>query len=228
MKTDYLDYLLSGALTTFLLVISAVAVWSIWPVSTRILGDYHVLLDLGVLLLSYGILSALAVKILLRLRSIPCGGFSMDDPAFTHWKWVTITYRLGQGALAPMTPVFLKPVVESLFGATIGKDVALGGTIDDPYRVTVGAGAVLGNASLVTGNYISGGRVTCGPITIGAGATVGANAVVFPDVEVGPGATIMGGSYVMPGARIPAGETWRGNPARKWIQRAGQTLGPSD
>lgn len=228
MKTDYLDYLLSGALTTFLLVISAVAVWSIWPVSTRILGDYHVLLDLGVLLLSYGILSALAVKILLRLRSIPCGGFSMDDPAFTHWKWVTITYRLGQGALAPMTPVFLKPVVESLFGATIGKDVALGGTIDDPYRVTVGAGAVLGNASLVTGNYISGGRVTCGPITIGAGATVGANAVVFPDVEVGPGATIMGGSYVMPGARIPAGETWRGNPARKWIQRAGQTLGPGD
>lgn len=228
MKTSYLDYLFSGALTTLLLIISAAAVWLFRPVSTEILGDYHVVLDLGALLLSYGLLSALAVQVLLRLRSIPCGSFGMDDPAFTHWKLVTITYRLGQGALAPMTPVFLKPVVESLFGANIGKDVALGGTIDDPYRVTVGAGAVLGNASLVTGNYISGGRLICGPVLIGPGATVGANAVIFPDVEIGAGATIMGGSYVMPGARIPAGETWRGNPARKWIQHAGLKIGQSD
>ena len=228
MKTSYLDYLLSGALTSLMLIISAAAVWLFRPVSTYLLGDYHVLLDLGVLLLSYGLCSALAVKLLLGLRPIPCGSFSMDDPAFTAWKLVTVTYRLGQGALAPMTPVFLKPVIESLFGASIGKDAALGGTIDDPYRVTVGAGAVLGNASLVTGNYISGGRMTCGLVKIGAGATVGANSVVFPDVEIGPGATIMGGSYVMPGARIAAGEIWRGNPARKWLQQAAQKAGLGD
>ena len=217
MKTSLLDYLLSGAFITVLLCLSAGAVWCVTPLSTPLLGDYHVLFDLALLLLGYGLLSALAVKLLLRFRPIPAGNFGMDDPTFTQWKLVTIVYRMGQGALAPMTPVFLKPLVDALYGAAIGKDVALGGTIDDPYRVTVGAGAVLGNASLVSGNYIAGGRLICGPVSIGPGATIGANAVVFPDVEIGAGATVAGGAYVMPGARIPAGETWRGNPARKWL-----------
>ena len=217
MKTSPLDYLLSGALITLLLALAAGLVWVVQPLSSRWLGAYHVLFDLALLLLAYGLLSALAVRLLLRLRPIPDGSHGMDSPVFTHWKLVTIIYRMGQGALWPMTPIFLKPVVEALYGARIGADVALGGTLDDPYRVSIGAGAVLGNASLVSGNFIVGGRLTCGPVTIGPGATVGANAVVFPDVEIGAGATVVGGSYVMPGARIPPGETWRGNPARKWL-----------
>ena len=217
MKTSPLDYFLSGAVITLLLGLSAGLVWAVRPFAIAWLGDYHVLFELALLLLAYGLLSALAVRLLLRIRPIPDGSHDMDSPVFTQWKLVTIVYRMGQGALAPMTPVFLKPVVEALYGASIGADVALGGTIDDPYRVSVGAGAVLGNASLVSGNYIAGGRLICGPVVIGAGATVGANAVVFPDVEIGAGATVAGGAYVMPGARIPAGETWRGNPARKWL-----------
>ena len=217
MKTSPLDYLLSGALITLLLALAASLVWAVQPLSSRWLGSYHVLFDLALLMLAYGLLSALAVRVLLRLRPIPDGSHGMDSPVFTHWKLVTIIYRMGQGALWPMTPIFLKPVVEALYGARIGADVALGGTLDDPYRVSIGAGAVLGNASLVSGNFIAGGRLTCGPVTIGPGATVGANAVVFPDVEIGAGATVVGGSYVMPGARIPPGETWRGNPARKWL-----------
>ena len=217
MKTSPLDYLLSGALITLLLALAAGLVWAVQPQSSRWLGSYHVVFDLALLMLAYGLLSALAVRVLLRLRPIPDGSHGMDSPVFTHWKLVTIIYRMGQGALWPMTPIFLKPVVEALYGARIGADVALGGTLDDPYRVSIGAGAVLGNASLVSGNFIVGGRLTCGPVTIGPGATVGANAVVFPDVEIGAGATVVGGSYVMPGARIPPGETWRGNPARKWL-----------
>ena len=225
MKTSPLDYMLSGTLITLLLGLSAGLVWCVWPWSSRLLGNYHVLFDLALLILAYGLLSALAVRLLLRIRPIPDGSHGMDDPVFTQWKLVTIIYRMGQGALAPMVPVFLKPLVEALYGARIGPDVALGGTIDDPYRVTLGAGAVLGNASLVSGNYIAGGRLICGSVTIGAGATIGANAVVFPDVEIGAGATVAGGAYVMPGARIPAGETWRGNPARKWLQQPGQKAG---
>lgn len=217
MKTSYLDYLLSGAIITVLLAMSAGLAWALAPATGRWLGPYHVIADLALLLLAYGLLSALAVKLLLRLRPIPDGSHDMQGPVFTQWKLVTVVYRMGQGALAPMTPVFLKPLVDTLYGASVGKDVALGGTLDDPYRITIGAGAVLGNASLVSGNYIAGGRLVCGPVKIGAGATVGANAVVFPDVEIGAGATVAGGAYVMPGARIPPGETWRGNPARKWM-----------
>ena len=91
----------------------------------------------------------------------------------------------------------------------MGADVALGGTIDDPYMVTIGAGAVLGNASLVSGNMVYGGKFVCGAVNIGAGATIGVNSVILPGTEVGENVTLLGGSYVMPGTKIPAGETWR-------------------
>ena len=141
----------------------------------------------------------------------------MESPVFTYWKLLSVVYRLGQAALTPFTPVFLKPVVESLFGARVGTGVALGGTIDDPYMVTIGDGAILGHASLVSGNMIHGGKLTCGPITIGAGATVGIHSVLLPGTEIGENVTLMAGSYVLPNTKIPAGETWRGNPARKWL-----------
>ena len=99
----------------------------------------------------------------------------------------------------------------------VGADVALGCTIDDPYMVSIGAGAVLGNASLVSGNMVYGGKFVCGAVNIGAGATIGVNSVILPGTEVGANVTLLGGSYVMPGTKIPAGETWRGNPARKWM-----------
>lgn len=228
MKATPLDYLLSSLCITLLLGLSLGGVALLLPWSRAWFADYHVLADLVLALLLYGLLSALGVRLLLALRPIPDGSHGQDSPVFTQWKLVTIVYRLGQAALKPLTPIFLKPLVEALYGARIGADVALGGVIDDPYKVTIGAGAVLGNASLVSGNYISGGLLVCGSVRIGAGVTVGANSVVFPDVEIGDGATLVGGSYVMPGARIPAGETWRGNPARKWIQTAGRAASPAE
>jgi acetyltransferase-like isoleucine patch superfamily enzyme len=46
---------------------------------------------------------------------------------------------------------------------------------------------------------------------------VGVHSVVLPGTEIGDNATLLNGSYVVPGSKIPAGETWRGNPARKWL-----------
>jgi serine acetyltransferase len=221
VKATLTDYLLSGLAICLIMAASILGVMVVLPWSKALFSDYHVLADFFLALLLYGLLSAALVRVLLRVRPILPGSYDMDSPVFTRWKLVTIVYRLGQSALRPLTPVFLKPVIEALFGARIGRDVALGGTIDDPYMVSVGDGAVLGNASLVSGNFIAGGRLTCGFVKIGSGVTVGANSVVFPDTEIGDGATLIGGSYVMPGARIPTGETWRGNPARKWVQAAG-------
>ncbi len=218
MKTHPVDFLLSGACIAVILTAAlALVAFVLAPLTRAHLGAYHAIADFFLLLLAYGLLSALLVRLLLRIRSIDPGECPMDSAVFTHWKLVTVLYRLGQGALLPFTSVFAKPLVEMLFGARIGANVALGGTIDDPYMVSIGDGAVLGNASLVSGNVISNGKVTFGKVTIGKGATVGANAVVLPGCEVGDGAVVVGGAFVMAGTKIPAGETWRGNPARKWL-----------
>lgn len=222
MKATSLDYLLATLVITCLLAASVAIVAMCVPFTRSVTGEYHVIVDLALGLILYGVLSATLVRAILRVWPLPAGTHEADSPVFTRWKLLTVTYRLGQGALRPFVPVFLQPVMETLFGARIGRDVALGGTIDDPYQVSVGDGTVLGNASLVSGNFVSGGRLTCGLVTIGRNVTVGANSVIFPDTEVGDGATLIGGSYVMPGTRIPAGEVWRGNPARKWVQPAGR------
>jgi UDP-3-O-[3-hydroxymyristoyl] glucosamine N-acyltransferase len=58
-------------------------------------------------------------------------------------------------------------VVEALFGARVGANVAIGGTIDDPYQVSIGDGAVVGHNSLISGNVLYGGRLTIGRVSIG-------------------------------------------------------------
>ena len=223
MKTNPLDFLLSGVCTTLILTAAlALVAYVLAPLTRTYLGDYHVIADFFLLLLAYGLISALLMRVMLRLRQIEPGEYSMDSPIFTYWKLLTIVHRLGRGALLPFTPVFAKPVVEILFGAKVGADVALGGIIDDPYMISIGDRVVLGNASLISGNVITNGKITLGKISVGAGATVGANAIVLPGCEVGDNAIVMGGAMVMAGTKVPAGETWRGNPARKWQGSAQQ------
>lgn len=217
MKASYLDFLFCGGAIGLILAGSLGLIAFLLPLSEALASEYHVIVDLMLALLFYGLLSALVVRLLLRFRPMGPGEFTMDSPVFTYWKLLTVIYRLGQGALLPFTSVFTKPLIEILFGARIGANVALGGTIDDPYMVTIGEGVILGHASLVSGNMIHGGILTCGPVKIGAGSTVGVNSVILPGTELGENVTVMGGAYVMPGTKIPAGETWRGNPARKWM-----------
>lgn len=217
MKSHWSDYLLSGACISLLLVLSGAAVLLVKPWTGAALGGYHVLVDAGLALVVYGLGSAALLQLLLRTRPMPLGEHTLDSAAFTYWKLLTVVYRLGQGAIGWCVPFFLRPLLDTLFGARMGANVAMGGTIDDPYLVTVGPGSVLGNASLVTANYLAGSKLVCLPVVIGAGVTVGANAIVMPGTTLGDGATVMSGAVVMPGTRIPAGETWRGNPARKWV-----------
>jgi serine acetyltransferase len=218
MKTSVWDYVWSSLVITAVLAADlALVAFGIAPLSRRWLGPYHVIADLAAAMLLYGLLSALMLRAMLALRPLQRGEFDMDSGTFTYWKLLTVTYRLGQGALRPLTPIFLKPLVEVLFGAKIGADVALGGTIDDPYLVTLGDGVILGNASLVSGNVIANGKIRIGDVRIGDGATVGANAIVPPGSQVGEKALVIAGAMVIADSAIPPGETWRGNPARKWI-----------
>lgn len=216
MKSSLWDYVLSGLYITVITLLSAAAVALGLPWSKRVFGDFHVLVDLGVFVFLFGALCAVAVRALWAWRPLAAGSHALDSPAFAHWKLLTVLYHLGRGALRPLVPFFMLPVVDLALGAKVGGDVAFGGMIDDPYLVRIGDEVVLGHNSLVTGSYLSGGKLVCGAVDIGQGAMIGANAIVFPDVIVGAGANVLSGACVMPGTRIPAGETWRGNPARKW------------
>lgn len=217
MTTTVADFLSCTVAIGLLLTLALSTVsYVTHPLALRLIPDYYAIADFLVLLLAYGVFSGIAIRLLVTVRKLEPGEYAMDSRAFGYWKLLTIVYRLGQAALLPFTPIFLRPLVAWLFGARVGRHVAIGGTIDDPYLVTLGDGAILGNNSLVAGSMIAGGRFTVAPVRIGAGATVGANAVVLPGTELGDGALLLGGSIVVAGTQIPAGETWRGNPARKW------------
>lgn len=217
MKSHWTDYLYSTLAIGLILAGAIGLVWLLHPWLAGWLGSHHVVADLALGLVAYGLFSALCLALLLRLRPMPAGHHSFDSPAFAYWKLLTVIYRLGQASIGWCLPFFLRPLRDALFGARIGADTAFGGTIDDPYLVQVGERTVLGNASLVTANYLSGGALVVQPVCIGVDVTVGANAIVMPGVTIGDGAVLMSGSVVMPGTTIPAGETWRGNPARKWM-----------
>ena len=217
MKTTLQDFLLCGLAIAAVTCISIAGVGLlVRPWSMALLAEYHVIVDFFAGLLFYGLLSAALLRTMLLIRRIEPGEYTMDSAVFAYWKLLTIVYRLGQAALLPLTPVFARPWVAQLFGARIGANVAMGGTIDDPWFVDVGDGCVLGNNSLVAGNVIANGKIVLGQVSIGSGATIGVNAVVLPGTDVGERALLVGGSILPVGTTIPPGETWRGNPARKW------------
>jgi serine acetyltransferase len=217
MKQTPLDVLLCSLLlgvlsaATLALFMAVLAPWfRTWC------GDYHVLAVLLTAPIVYGVLSAVAIRGLLVVRPLAPGRYGMDSPVFTYWKLLTVTILVARWVLRPFTFDLNKPVLAWLFGAKIGRNVAIGGDVDEPFLLTLGDGAVLGHGSLVAGSVISDGVITLGPVSIGDGATVGANAVVLAGTMVGAGAVLASGSIVIPGTVIPAGEGWRGNPARKW------------
>jgi len=217
MKATFSDFAYCGAAISGIVLIGLAAVgFCVHPLTERYFGAYYPIADFVMLLVAYGLVSAVVLRLLLACKKIEPGDYSMDSPTFGFWKLLTVIHRLGQAALLPFTAIFLRPLVARLFGARVGRDVAIGGRIDDPYLTTLGDGAVLGNNSLVAASMIVAGRFTIGPVRIGVGATVGANAIVLPGTELGEGAQLLGGSIVVAGTRIPAGEVWRGNPARKW------------
>lgn len=215
MKTHPLDFLLAGLVLSAVLALSLLIAFLFAPVSVRWLGEYHVLADGAIVLLTYGLICASVARVLQMLWPLRSGDYSMDDRIFVYWKLLTVLYEFGRGALLPFTTVFARPLVAKLFGARIGGNVALGGRIADPALVSIGDNAILGHNSVLTPHAITSGQIILREVRIGRGATVGVNVVVMAGVEVGDGAVVTSGAVVPPYTRIPPGELWGGVPARK-------------
>lgn len=216
MKTTPLDYLLSAiALSLYVTIALIVAGLTARHLSMPYLGDYHVIADLLVFLLVFGMASVAGCRIIMALGLIDLGDYSMEDRTFAWWKLFTVSYEFGRGALLPFTILFFRPVVAKLFGAKIGSDIALGGHLVDPQFVTIGCEAIIGQDSVITAHVITSGRIRLAAVTISDGATVGVNSVIMAGTSLGKNAVVAAGSVVPPDTTIPPGELWGGIPAKK-------------
>lgn len=214
MKTSPLDYLLSSLCIVLLAAAALAAVgMGLRPATSSLLGGYHVVIDSLAFLLVYGLLSAAFVRALLAMHPLRPGEYDMDHPHFAYWKLFTVIHEFGRGALLPFTTVFAKPLVAKLFGAKMGKNIAMGAHFVDPPLIEVGDDAILGLDAALVAHAITSGRIVLKKVKIGRGATVGVHAVVMPGVVIGEGSVVTAGSVVKMDTRIPPGELWGGIPA---------------
>lgn len=217
MKTSLLDFILCGIFTAIIFFCSFVVdLFIVAPTIKPFVGDYHVIIEFFTFLLFYGVFSGILVQIFLKIKPLQVGEFSMDHPNFTYWKLLTIITSLGEFSLLPFTTVFTKPIILKIFGAKIGKNVAIGGTVDDPFLITIGDNTIIGHDSLISGNATMNGKIIIGNVFIGNNVTIGTNSVVLPNTEIGNNSNVSIGSVILSGTKVPTTETWRGNPARKW------------
>jgi acetyltransferase-like isoleucine patch superfamily enzyme len=224
MKTSPLDYLLSTLVLTTLIVLDiGLLAFLLVPLSQRWFGDYHVLVDGLLFLLLFGLLAALCYRVALRIRPLAQGFYAIEKTPFTYWKLLSVVEEFGRWALAPFTTVFARPAVAKLFGAQVGRDVAIAGILREPCLIHMGDYAIIGQNSIISGHIMVGGRILIRPVRIGDNVTIGANAMITPGVEIGAGSVVRAGSLVTPLTKIPPGEEWGGNPACK-IRR----LSPAD
>lgn len=223
MKATPLDFVLSSLLLSVLVALSAaLATLCSLQVTRPLLGVYFPLADAFVFLLCFGLLAALSARAVLRLRPLGEGLIPMSDPRFTYWKLYTVLYEFGCGALKPFTVMFFRPLLQTLFGARIGSDIALGGKLVDPHLIEIGEAAIIGEGSVVTAHAITSGALQLARVRIGARATVGVGAVIYPGVTLGEDAIVAANAVVRAGTQIPAGEVWGGVPARCLREAAGR------
>lgn len=217
MKTTFYDFIYSGFSISIILAVSySVLHFFIAPFTKVYLGDFHTIVEFFLFLLCYGLLSGFAIQVFLKMKPFQYGEFSMDHSQFTYWKLITVIYLLGEFCLLPFTTIFTKPLIARIFGAKIGKNVAIAGSIDDPYSVVIGDNSIIGHGSLVSGNFTLNGKIHFGKVIIGNYVTIGVNSVVSPDTEIGDNSILSIGAVLLSGSKMPSNEIWRGNPARTW------------
>jgi len=213
VKTDLKDFVASF----FLILISLSGAVSLllalqdWLVATT--GPYAALVLLVVFALTYGCLTALVLAAVSFVWPLRVGDYDSTHPQFTLWKVQHVVGELGKLALLPFFPVFARPLFYSLWGARIGKFVAVGGKVIDPRLTVLEDGCVIGEGSLLTSHAMTKDRFILREIHIGAEATVGAGSILMPGVRVGAGSILLPGSIVRAGTVVPPGQVWGGVPA---------------
>ncbi len=210
MKTSSIDFILS---TVGLAFLTSLALFTARVLSID--SQYHILFDFAVFLFSYGLYTALLLAVLRGIWPYPVGSFSMESRAFTYWKLIAVLTDFAEKVLRPFTTVFTQSLIHSIFGAHVGKQTAIAGTIRDYPLIYFGDYATVGQNSVVTAHAITHDEILLMPVRIGNNAVVGINCVVMPGVTIGDNAVLAPGAVATSNTNIPKNELWGGIPARK-------------
>lgn len=213
METDAKDYLYSASLIGVVLATTAVSLMAIDAWLASALGAYTPIAMFILFVLAYGGFTALLLTIVSVWFPLVEGDYAKDHPQYTLWKVQHVVGELGKLALLPFFPVFSRAAFYSLFGARVGKQVAVAGKILDPRLIVLEDGCVLGEGCIVASHTMVQDRFILRAVHVGKGATVGVGSIVMPGVKIGAGAVIFPGSVLKAGTEIAAGETWGGVPA---------------
>jgi acetyltransferase-like isoleucine patch superfamily enzyme len=216
MKTELKDYILCSLSIVFLLLVTSIHISLISLIfGVRQLNSITALVYVVLFFFFYGLITALYLRGLNGLFPLIEGCYSMNHPQFSLWKHHAVVGELGKRALKIFFPFFLWPIFYSIFGAKIGKGVAIGGAIADPFLVKIDNSAVLGQDSVVTSHTLVNNRLFLSQVIIGRGSTIGINSVIMPGVEVGENSVVAPGAVVLMDTKIPSNEFWGGVPAKK-------------
>lgn len=215
METDARDYLYATSLIGIVLATTTALLLAIEGQLAATLGAYAVIVIFVLALLFYGGFTALLLAVVARWRPLVEGDYAKDHAQFTLWKVQHVVGELGKVALVPFFPVFARAAFYSLFGAQVGKQVAVAGKLLDPRLVILGDGCVLGEGCIVAAHTMIEGRFILRAVRVGPGATVGVGSILMPGVNIGAGAVVLPGSVLKAGTEVPARETWGGVPARR-------------
>lgn len=216
MKTHVLDYIVSSVIAIFLLYLTTKSISLLfYSLTFSYFQEYHIVIDSLLFLLLYGVYSAAFIRLCLFIYPIKSGVFSMNDSHFFYWKLITVIHEFGRGALLPYTTVFAKPLVGWMFGAKMGRNIAMGGFLVDPWLITVADNAILGLHSAIISHAITSGKIILKPVTIRSGATVGVHCIIMPGVTIGENSVIVANSVVTLDTHVPPNELWGGSPAKK-------------
>ena len=214
MKTDAQDYLYSAALIGLALAATIALLFFLQGWLASYLGPVYTPIGLFFLFAyGYGGFTALFLGLLSVWLPLHPGDYATDHPQFTLWKVQHVVSELGKLALSLFFPVFARPAFYALFGARIGKNVAVAGKLLDPRLTVLEDQCVLGEGCIVTSHTMVRDRFILREVRVGKGATVGVGCILMPGVKIGPGAVLLPGSVLKADTEVPAGEVWGGVPA---------------
>jgi acetyltransferase-like isoleucine patch superfamily enzyme len=215
MKTELKDYLLSTISISLILFVTFGIVSLIKPYIPKVFVELSLLILILLFLLLYGFITAIYLKIINRFFSLKGGAYDMSHVQFTIWKHFSVVGELGKWSLKIFFPIFLRPIFYKIFGADIGKNIAVAGIIIDPTLTKIHDYAVLGQDSVISSHLITSNNLFLNPVVIGKKTVIGINAVIMPGVIIGENSIVAPGAVVLMDTKIPPNEFWGGVPAKK-------------
>lgn len=177
--------------------------------------EYAILFNALFVVLLFGLFSSFLIRLVLIFFPLDESKLELGSRKATIWKLYALLYMLGGHSLNPLDLPILKPWVIKLFGARIGKRVAIAGHVNEPKLVSIGSDSILGHYTLITPHTLLSGKLFLKRIKIGNNVTVGVSSIILPGAVIGDNSVILPNSVVTMNTQIGSNEIWGGTPAVK-------------